>query len=198
MLSCMLPQAHNVLSWLRYFLLYHSQAITVNVVRDMRHPSMQWRVHGRSSCMCPASTATQTPRSQTTWPPSTVTLILTSLARWDDRDNKERELYKHAACLAKKCVTWLFVCLLLLMKFIVLGNSSTANAKCWWWDTSLWLECLQQVHQFMLLVHFKEYWGRAWAVYIVTIATYAAVPVVSQHYSHCLYCSTSTNNTQAL
>ena len=37
---------------------------------------------------------------------------------------------------------------------------------------------------------FKEYWGQAWADYIVTIATYAAVPVVSQHVS--LYSSTST------
>ena len=51
----------------------------------------------------------------------------------------------------KRCVTWLLVCLLLLMKFIVLGDSSTANAKRWWWDTSLWLECMQQVHQFTFL-----------------------------------------------
>ena len=38
---------------------------------------------------------------------------------------------------------------------------------------------------------FKEYWRQAWADYIVTIATYVTVPVVSQH----CWC-TSTNNTQ--
>ena len=39
--------------------------------------------------------------------------------------------------------------------------------------------CLHIPGAVMLL--FKDYWGRAWADYIMTIANYVAVPVLSQH-----------------
>ena len=79
----------------------------------------------------------------------------------------------------------------------------TQTLTCWgWWNTlDLWLQRGSRTwHELLICTKtsgFMEYWGRAWADYIVTIAIHSQQ---CQWYlcTIILYGSTSTNNTQAV